>query len=94
MLTTSKVKVGESQFRCKQGIGAPLISIDVTVLKVEKVCLDMLRKYRKWRTNSMEGAISMPTRAHEKLKKELGKCRNQIGTFKKKLHGKDGWLSK
>jgi hypothetical protein len=76
MLTTSKVKVGESQFRSNQGIGAPIISIDVTVFKVEKVCLDMLRKYRKWRTNSMEGAISMPTRVHEKLKKELEKCRN------------------
>jgi hypothetical protein len=90
MLTTSKVKVGESQFRCNQGIGAPLISIDVTVLKVEKVCLDMLRKYRKWRTNSMEGAISMPTRAHEKLKKELEKCRNQIGTFEKNYVEKIG----
>jgi ribosomal protein L3 len=89
MLTTSKVKLGESQFHYDQGIGAPLISIDVTVLKVEKVCLDMLRKYRKWRTNSME-AISMPTRAHEKLKKELEKCRNQIGTFEKNYMEKIG----
>jgi hypothetical protein len=92
MLATSKAKVGESQFRCNQGIGAPLISIDVTVLKVEKVCLDMLRKYRKWRTHSME-AISMPTQAHEKLKKELEKGRNHIGTFKKS-QAKDGRLSK
>lgn len=90
MLTTSKVKVGESQFRSNQGIGAPIISIDVTVFKVEKVCLDMLRKYRKWRTNSMEGAISMPTRVHEKLKKELEKCRNQIGTFEKNYVEKIG----
>jgi hypothetical protein len=90
MLTTSKVKVGESQFRPNQGIGAPLISIDVTVFKVEKVCLDMLRKYRKWRTNSMEGAISMSTLVHEKLKKELEKCRNQIGTFEKNYVEKIG----
>jgi hypothetical protein len=82
MLTTSKVNVGESQFRCNQGIGAPLISIDVTMLKGEKVCLDMLRKYGEWKTNVLE-AISMPTQAHEKLKKELEKGRNQIGTFEK-----------
>ncbi len=89
MLTTSKVKSGESQFHYDQGIGAPLISIDVTVLKVEKVCLDMLRKYGKWRTNVME-AISMPTRAREKLKKELEKGRNQIGTFEKNYMEKMG----
>ncbi len=89
MLTTSKDKVGESQFHYNQGIGAPLISDDVTLLKVEKVCLDMLRKYVKWRTNVME-AISMPTRAHEKLKKEQEKCRNQIGTFGKNYMEKMG----
>jgi len=83
MLTTSKVKVGESQFHYDQGISAPIITIDVTMLKVEKVCQDILRKYGKGRTNVMEEAISMPTRAHEKLKKELEKCRNQIGTFEK-----------
>ncbi len=90
MLATSKAKVGESQFRCNQGIGAPLISIDVTMLKVEKVCLDILRKYRKWRTNVLEEAISMPTQAHEKLKKELEKSRNHIGTFKKNYMEKMG----
>jgi hypothetical protein len=89
MLTTSKVKLGESQFHYDQGIGAPIISIDVTVLKLEKVCQDILRKYRKWRTNSME-AISMPTQAHEKLKKELEECRNQIGTFEKNFVEKIG----
>jgi hypothetical protein len=89
MLTTSKVKLGESQFHYDQGIGAPIISIDVTVLKLEKVCQDILRKYRKWRTNSME-AISMPTQAHEKLKKKLEECRNQIGTFEKNFVEKIG----
>jgi hypothetical protein len=89
MLTTSKAKVGESQFHYDQGIGAPLFSIDVTLLKVEKVCLDMLRKYRKWRTNVLE-AISMPTQAHEILKKELEECRNQIGTFEKNYVEKIG----
>jgi hypothetical protein len=82
MLTTSEVKIGESQFHYNQGIGAPLISVDVTMLKMKKVCLDILRKYGKWRTAVME-AISMSTRTHEKLKKELEKCRNQIGTFEK-----------
>jgi hypothetical protein len=38
----------------------------------------------------MEGAISMPTRAHEKLKKELEKCRNKIGTFEKNYVEKMG----
>jgi hypothetical protein len=89
MLATSKAKVGESQFRCNQGIGAPLISIDVTMLKVEKVCQDILRKYGKWKTNVLE-AISMPTQAHEKLKKELEKGRNHIGTFKKNYMEKMG----
>ncbi len=89
MLTASKVKVRESQFHYDQGIGAPLISVDVTTLKVEKVCQDTLRKYGKWRTNVME-AISMPTRAHEKLKKELEKCRNQIGVFGKNYMEKMG----
>jgi hypothetical protein len=90
MLATSKAKVGESQFHYNQGIGAPLISIDVTMLKVEKVYQDILRKYGKWKTNVLEGAISMPTQAHEKLKKELEKGRNHIGTFKKNYMEKMG----
>jgi hypothetical protein len=89
MLATSKAKVGESQFHYNQGIGAPLISIDVTMLKVEKVCQDILRKYGKWKTNVLE-AISMPTQAHEKLKKELEKGRNHIWTFKKNYMEKMG----
>ena len=90
MLTASKVKVRESQFQYDQRIGAPLIFIDVTTLKVEKICQIILRKYGKWRTNVMEGAISIPTRAHEKLKKELEKCRNKIGTFEKNYVEKMG----
>jgi hypothetical protein len=90
MLTASKVKVRGSQFDYDQGIGAPLISIDVTTLKVEKVCQDILRKYGKWRINVMEGAISMPTRAYEKLKKELEKGRNQIEIFEKNYMQKMG----
>jgi hypothetical protein len=90
MLATSKAKVGESQFHYNQGIGAPLISIDVTMLKVEKVCQDILRKYGKWKTNVLEEAISMPTQAHEKLKKELEKGRNHIGIFKKNYMKKMG----
>lgn len=82
MLTTSKVKVGESQYHHNQGIGEPLISIDVTMFKVEKVCVDVLRKHGKWRTDVM-GRISMLLRAHEMLKEELEKCRNQIWTFEK-----------
>ena len=89
MLATSKAKVGESQFHYNQGIGAPLLSIDVTMLKVEKVRQDILRKHGKWRTNVLE-AISMPTQAHEKLKKELEKGRNHIGTFKKNYMEKMG----
>ena len=90
MLATSKAKVGESQSHYNQGIGAPLISIDVTMLKVEKGCQYILRKYGKWKTNALEGAISMPTQAHEKLKKELEKDRNHIGTFKKNYMEKMG----
>jgi hypothetical protein len=76
MLTTSKVKVGESQLHYDQGIGAPLISIDITMLKMDKLCLDVLRKYGKWRTNIIE-AISMPTRAHEKTKERAGKVQKR-----------------
>ena len=93
MLTTSKVKVEESQFHYNQGIGAPLSSIDVTILKVEKICQIILRKYGKWRTNVME-TISVPTRAHEKLEKEQEKCRNEIGTIEKEYMEKMGWLSR
>jgi hypothetical protein len=89
MLTTSKLKVGESQFHYNQGIGAPLISIDVTMLKLEKVCVDVLRKHGKWKTDFME-RISILLRAYEMLKEELEKCRNQIGTFEKNYMEKMG----
>jgi hypothetical protein len=89
MLTTSKLKVGESQFHYNQGIGAPLISIDVTMLKIEKVCVHVLRKHWKWRTDVME-RISMLLRAYEMLKEELEKFRNQIGTFEKNYMEKMG----
>jgi hypothetical protein len=54
MLTTSKIKVGESQFHYNQGIGVPLISIDVSMLKIEKLCVDVLCKHGKWKTDVVE----------------------------------------
>jgi hypothetical protein len=87
MLTTSKLKVGESQFHYNQVIGAPLISIDVTMLKMEKVCVNVLRKHGKWRTDVME-RISMLLRAHEMLKEELESAETRSGHLKK-VHGKD-----
>jgi hypothetical protein len=92
MLTTSKLKVGESQFHYNQVIGAPLISIDVTMLKMEKVCVNVLRKHGKWRTDVME-RISMLLRAYEMLKEELEKRRNQIRTFEKNYMEKMVWTT-
>jgi hypothetical protein len=92
MLTTSKVKVVESQYHHNQGIGEPLISIDVTMLKMEKVCVNVLRKHGKWRTDVME-RISMLLRAYEMLKEELEKRRNQIRTFEKNYMEKMVWTT-
>ncbi len=59
------------------------------MLKVEKVCVDVLRKHGKRRTDVME-RILMLLRAQEMLKEELEKCRNQIGTFEKNYMEKMG----
>jgi hypothetical protein len=90
MLTTSEVKVEESQAHyIDQEIGAPLISIDGTTREMDKLCIDVLHKHWKWKIYVMK-RISMPRPAHKMLKEELEKCRNQIRKFKRKYMVKIG----
>jgi hypothetical protein len=56
MLAISSVKVRERQFHyIDQVIGTHLISVDGTMLKTEKLCIDLLRKHGKSKTDVMEG---------------------------------------